>query len=215
MRIILLTGFSSGLGQALHHTLLINNRRDRLVFLGRKKQKNTQSASYLYADLSDKNYQWLNDTTWDCYAGDILLINNAGTVLPVGNLPDIACETMEQNIYINLLSPMKLIAILATVANKLKIINISSGAANAPIHYWASYCAAKAGMKSFLNTIELEENITVVHIDPGVLDTKMQEDIRRHASRYQELEYFVNLKLENKLRKTSEVADKIYRDYIE
>ena len=124
-------------------------------------------------------------------------------------------DEVERNIYINFVSPIKLIVKLAKLSSRLKIINISSGAANNPIHCWAPYCAAKSGMKSFLNVVELEDDISIFHVDPGVLDTNMQEEIRNHSQKCKNLEYFVGLKEDQKLRKASDAANEIYRDYIQ
>ncbi len=215
MRLLILTGFSSGLGEAIHNLLISKNSQDELIFLGRKTGKSKKNASYFHADFSDKECQWLNNLVIDDKIQEIVLINNAGVILPIGKLSEFNIDEVERNIYINFVSPIKLIVKLAKLSSRLKIINISSGAADNPIHCWAPYCAAKSGMKSFLNVVELEDGISIFNVDPGVLDTNMQEEIRNHSQKCKNLEYFVGLKEDQKLRKASDAANEIYRDYIQ
>jgi benzil reductase ((S)-benzoin forming) len=214
MRLIVLTGFSSGLGLALHDTLLEKCQNDKLIFLGRKLKDKNNNAEYFQIDFFDKRYKWLDgivlDNDWD----EIIFINNAGIIAPIGKLSELDFEEFEKNVYVNYLSPIKLIFYLSRLANKIKILNISSGAADKPVNCWASYNSTKAATKTFFNTIGLENNTSVINIDPGVIDTNMQREIRNKSKQYKNLQYFVELNNNKMLRKPSDVANEIYENYI-
>ena len=150
------------------------------------------------------------DNDWD----EIIFINNAGIIAPIGKLSELDFEEFEKNVYVNYLSPIKLIFYLSRLANKIKILNISSGAADKPVNCWASYNSTKAATKTFFNTIGLENNTSVINIDPGVIDTNMQREIRNKSKQYKNLQYFVELNNNKMLRKPSDVANEIYENYI-
>jgi benzil reductase ((S)-benzoin forming) len=98
---------------------------------------------------------------------------------------------------------------------KITILNISSGAATRAIPGWASYCASKAALDRFSETIYLEEkekgrNIRVFSLAPGVIDTDMQSTIRSaDAQDFSSLETFQNLKLNKELISSQEIAEKL------
>ena len=63
---------------------------------------------------------------------------------------------------------------------KKLILNISSGAANKAIASWSTYCATKSALDSLTAVIDEEkhQNLKILSISPGVVDTNMQEEIR-------------------------------------
>ena len=63
---------------------------------------------------------------------------------------------------------------------KKLILNISSGAANKAIASWSTYCATKSALDSLTAVIneEKHQNLKILSISPGVVDTNMQEEIR-------------------------------------
>src|SRR5690606_9251492 len=85
----------------------------------------------------------------------------------------------------------------------LTIVNISSGAGRRPIPGWAAYCTSKAALDMYSQTIYLEEkernrNIRVYSVAPGVVDTPMQETIRKSdPSTFSSLHSFILLKENN------------------
>src|SRR5262249_60732308 len=69
---------------------------------------------------------------------------------------------------------------------KGRVLFISSGAAHRIIDGWALYCTTKAAGETFFDVVasqvKQDERISVVNIDPGQMDTRMQENIRRAAA---------------------------------
>ena len=95
--------------------------------------------------------------------------------------------------------------------NRKVFVNISSGAADRAIEHWGLYCSSKAFMKMYFSVLAEEfknsENSNFFSIDPGVLDTEMQQHIRQ--SNFPEQKYFRSLQHDNKLISTNDAAFKI------
>ena len=116
---------------------------------------------------------------------------------------------------VNILSPIEIFSSLARWAEAnsvlIKIINITSGAANNPIAGWGAYCMTKAGIKMFLDVMSKEsELIEVVHFDPGVIDTGMQAKIRQATEDEMPLvDNFKDFKVNGQLKSPTDVALKL------
>ena len=224
MRSIVLTGFSRGLGASLFQKL-IGLEGIRLFAMGRIGSEKVQQTVYSF-------FPWDLEKPEDvpsvegivAEGGDSLMfINNAGTVEPIGEIGELSEETLRKAAQINFVSPMlfcnRLVGLCRKKRQKLKIINISTGAANYPIAGWSAYCSTKAAFKMFLDVLAEQEKgggcVEVVHVDPGVMDTGMQEKIRAaDAKSFPRLAEFQALKAEGKLRRPEEVAENIIRKYI-
>ena len=103
-------------------------------------------------------------------------------------------------------------------SSKIKIINISSGAAKRPIEGWGLYCATKGANEMFFDVLKSEVstnvNFSVYNIDPGVMNTEMQEEIRsKSQTEFPNVTDFIQLSKENKLRNVNDVAYKILKDF--
>jgi benzil reductase ((S)-benzoin forming) len=99
----------------------------------------------------------------------------------------------------------------------LTFVNISSGAANRPIAGWATYCSSKAFTKMFFDVLATQTknnpDIKIKTIDPGVIDTSMQQLIRNANNHdFPEQPIFRQLNEEGKLRKPSDVAEEIIKE---
>ena len=225
MRSIILTGFSRGLGASLFQKL-IGLEGVRLFAIGRITSKKVQQTVYSFLpwDLAKpENIPSVESIVAE--GGESLtFINNAGTVEPIGDIGELSEEALRKAAQINFVSPMlfcnRLVGLCRKKRQKLKIINISTGAANYPIAGWSAYCSTKAAFKMFLDVLAEQEKdggcgIEVVHVDPGVMDTGMQEKIRAaDAKAFPRLAEFQALKAEGKLRSPEEVAENIIRKYI-
>jgi NAD(P)-dependent dehydrogenase (short-subunit alcohol dehydrogenase family) len=78
-----------------------------------------------------------------------------------------------------------------------KIINITSGAAELPLHDEAHYCAAKAGLKMLTEVAALElapHNVNVNALGPGIVEeTGMFKDIEANPERMEQLRQTIPL----------------------
>jgi NAD(P)-dependent dehydrogenase (short-subunit alcohol dehydrogenase family) len=118
-------------------------------------------------------------------AGPItILINNAGTIDPIGSLHEADPAEWAKNLQVNLAGPAAAAhAVLPDMlsARRGTIINISSGAAHRPVTGWSAYCAAKAGLLMLTRSLAAdygERGIRVFGLAPGLVDTDMQGAIR-------------------------------------
>lgn len=114
----------------------------------------------------------------------IVLVNNAGTIEPIGLAHTNEAEKVSQSIVLNLTAPMLLcgafIRQLKSNTAQKKIVNISSGAGRKVYEGWSAYCAGKAGLDHFSSCLDAEnDDVKVVSVAPGIIDTAMQQKIRQ------------------------------------
>jgi NAD(P)-dependent dehydrogenase (short-subunit alcohol dehydrogenase family) len=110
-----------------------------------------------------------------------IVVNNAGIITPIGRMEDVDVADWAQNISVNLVAAFHVTqaAIKAKPAG-LTVVNLSSGAARAPMEGWSAYCAGKAGLAMLTRSVHLEygPGVRVFGFAPGVVDTDMQVAIR-------------------------------------
>lgn len=198
MKYFIITGTSSGLGEALATRVI--EQKHKLFCISRRENKNLINLAkeldvdlwYLSFDLSKSiKIKSLMD---DIFSGidmfsatELVLINNAGIVEPIGPLGKFNVEEIQQHVSVNITAPIALSSEFIRRAGSLKIkksiINISSGAASNPYYGWSLYCSTKAALDMFTKTVGLEQTglsnpVNIISIAPGVIDTPMQEKIR-------------------------------------
>jgi benzil reductase ((S)-benzoin forming) len=206
---VYITGVSKGLGKALVEFYLKDGHR---VFgIGRSHSFAHPNFQFIEADLNNVDALDIPFQVDD----DMLLINNAGVIGNIKRLSDQEILDCKEVMTVNTIAPMILTANLLKqlpLNQKITILNISSGAATRSISGWASYCASKAALDRFSETIYLEEkekgrNIRIFSLAPGVIDTDMQTTIRSSdAQDFSSLETFQNLKLNKELVRPEETA---------
>jgi benzil reductase ((S)-benzoin forming) len=218
MNYYFITGTSRGIGFAIANELLKNNN-NKIIGYGRNCTINHHNYSHVSIDLSNVD-SLLNFEFPDLAdAETICLVNNSGTIgeiKPCGKLDN---KKIVQTLNLNLTAPSILCnQFLKKYQNhtaKKFIVNISSGAAKFPIDAWSSYCASKAGLDLLSLTIQEEQNlrngnVKVFAISPGVIDTAMQDEIRKaNPADFKKADYFHELKINNDLISPDLVAKKI------
>ncbi len=133
------------------------------------------------------------------------VVNNAGILEPIGPISEINPHAWSYNIEVNLNGPFFMIQAALPELRKRngRVINVSSGAAKKVIRGWSAYCAAKAALTHLNRVLAAEEpDITAIALRPGVVDTAMQEAIRKNGSAGMDAEkhdYFMKLKADGKL----------------
>lgn len=113
----------------------------------------------------------------------IVCIHTAFLIGPIQRAGDYLPDEIKRNAAVNMVDFVFLINGLLKIRHaqgmELKIINIDSGAAYQPLEGWGLYASSKAFANMFLKTVQLENpGVKVVSYEPGVVDTRMQEEIR-------------------------------------
>lgn len=114
------------------------------------------------------------------------LVNNAGILKPIAPIADAEPEAWERNLAVNVLGPFLLTqaALPYLRQQQGRVVSVSSGAAVSVVPGWAAYCSAKAALNHFTRVLAVEEpDITALTFRPGVVDTAMQETIRREGAK--------------------------------
>lgn len=226
---IIITGVSSGLGEALFDQLI--EHKVRLCCISRQflpKQidyaKNNKHIVLLSCNLSALSevektlpaaIEFISDSD------EVIFINNAATIEPIGMIGALAQKSLVEAAHTNMVSPMLLANALCGVKQvcAFSVIDISSGAAHTPIAGWSTYCATKAAMQMFFEVLQLQptkdKKITVHSFDPGVMDTNMQKEIRESdMASFPEVEEFREYKNNDELRDPKVVAAELIGKYI-
>ncbi len=215
--IVYITGTSSGIGKATAEHFL--NEGEQVIGISRHCNLSHQNYKHIFLDLSNLNSvkEFDFETIID---KNVVLINNAGIITPIKPIGHLLDKDIINITTVNLLSPQilinKFIHKYNSFSNRYTILNISSGAGKYPIDAWATYCASKAGVDLFSETIKLEfenrkmNNWNIFSFAPGVVDTQMQKDIRNsNPNDFKSLKKFIDLKQNNELLSSKKVANVI------
>ena len=187
-RAIIITGASRGLGLELLDLLIAADARP--IALGRRLHPRHEVAVaknaciFVAADFSALSSVDQIDlaSALPQTADEIVLISNAGVVEPIGTLG----ASMPRRLR-GIRSQCSGSSDPGTQASRdgrragarLRILNISTGAAHRPLPGLAAYCASKAAAVMILDCLAEERpDVAIEHIDPGVLDTDMQSVLR-------------------------------------
>ncbi len=223
-RIAVVTGGGRGLGRAIAMALSEAGAKTAVVSRTREELEETVSmiadrggqAIAVKADISDAG-----DVRNLCRAVEMkfgapdILVNNAGIIGPVAPMKDVDGKAFHRCMDINLCGAwlVSKACIPAMIKKRCgKIINVTSGLAEFVIPRLGAYSISKAGLNALTKTLarELEQyNIRVYGMDPGTVDTRMQDDMRKmdmNALGPEAYRVFWGLKKSGQLKQPSEVA---------
>jgi benzil reductase ((S)-benzoin forming) len=223
-----ITGTSRGIGKSFAEHLL-ENPANNVIGISRQRSIEHPNYRHFHLDLTDVSAIAAFKFELHANVQKIYLINNAGDlgfIKPIGKL---SAETIIKNYTLNLIAPSVLTNAFiecydGTDAEKV-IVNISSGAGKNPIDGWAVYCASKAGVDMFSKVVDAEQKVRAEHpqdnihkgfkifsIAPGVVNTKMQTDIRSaDKNDFSRLEDFIGYKVNNQLSEPETVSLKFIK----
>ena len=148
-------------------------------------------------------------------AGQVLLVNNAGLVSPIGPPGGQGGAAVMQAVALNVAAPLALadawVAATAGVPDR-RIVHISSGAARNAYAGWSVYCATKAALDMHARAVQLDAvaGLRIESLAPGVVDTGMQAHIRAtDASQFPLVGRFQGLHRDGALQSPSDVARRL------
>ncbi len=165
---VILSGASGGIGQELTK-LLIQKYGANVIGIGRNEKKLTALQAELGERFSYRVFDVSQKERWSAFAQElaekaepVLLINNAATFPPLQKALNSPSETTIQTMRTNFFSTVYAVETLSPILSKSgkylpAIVNISSSAALCSVVGSAAYAASKGAMKSYTETLQLEE----------------------------------------------------------
>jgi uncharacterized oxidoreductase len=181
---ILITGGTSGIGLELATQLL--QRGNTVIVTGRDQKKLDATSRLLsnvhvfQSDVSDpKAITALREVVLEQFPALDVLVNNAGIMRNLNLNQDRDLTDVTREIDINLCGPVRMIQSflphLKTREDAL-IVNVSSGLAFIPLPLSPVYCATKAAMHSFSQSLRSQlagTGITVIELAPPGVETPL------------------------------------------
>lgn len=224
-KVAVITGAGRGLGRAI--TLAMSEEGARITIVSRSLNELESVATQIgkqggdclicQGDISRQaDVSRMVDETLKRYSTIDILVNNAAILGPARFLEDTNFEAWKKTLDINLNGPFYCtFSVVPTMIDNGggKVINISSGLGQMPFPRFSAYSVSKAGIIQLTRSLseELKEkNIQVNAIDPGVMDTSMQEQIRKLPPSVlgESLHrHFLEYKQTNALKNPARVAD--------
>lgn len=196
-KIVLITGASSGIGEATALRLaesgakvaLVARRKDRLDKLVKKIEADGGQAMAIKADVSDKKSapKIIKQVIRKWQRLDVL-VNNAGVMLN-GLAKDMPLEDWEQMVHLNLLGLIYMTHASLPVMRGQKaghIVNISSVAGRTTRPGSSVYNATKWGVNAFTDSLRQEMagdklRIRTTLIEPGAVATELQSHLNKKS----------------------------------
>lgn len=187
----IITGHTRGLGSAIAKALL--DRRIHVLGLARRSHPDFGGRypgllTEFPIDLTESSrlQEWLSDGALKGWASDaqmVVLINNAGTLQPIGPLgtqsPSSIAAAVALNVSASLMLANAVVAV-SEMAEERRVLHVSSGAARNAYSGWSVYCATKAALDRHAQSVAMENtrHLRICSLAPGVVDTGMQAEIR-------------------------------------
>ena len=190
-KVALVTGASSGIGEATARTLaergaavtLVARNEERLGFITREISAAGGQALALETDVTDKDS--VRDTverTVEQFGTLDILVNNAGLGLS-GRVAELRPEDLRYVFEVNMLGPLNCLqASLPHMRRGGRIINVSSVVGKRAIPKVGGYCATKFALNALSDSLRVEvadRGITVTSVYPGTTRTAFRENSRR------------------------------------
>ncbi|UYG02994.1 SDR family oxidoreductase [Halomonas sp. LR3S48] len=188
-KVILLTGASSGIGEATArllashgHRLVVGARRtDRLETLAQAIRAEGGTVDFLALDVTQReDVQAFADAALVIHGRIDVIINNAG-VMPLSPLASLKVEEWDRMIDVNIRGVLHgIAAVLPTMQaqGSGQVINISSIGGLYVVPTGAVYCATKYAVRAISDGLRQEnDKLRVTCVYPGVVESELADTI--------------------------------------
>ncbi|MDP9011221.1 MAG: SDR family NAD(P)-dependent oxidoreductase [Pseudomonadota bacterium] len=183
-RTVLITGGTSGIGLELAKQL--QQRGNTVIVTGRDQEKLDTARSALAgvhvfkSDVSDPGaIAALRDAVLNQFPTLDTLVNNAGIMRNLNLNQDRDLNDVTREIEINLSGPVRMVQQFLPHLKSRKgalIVNVSSGLAFIPMPISPVYCATKAAIHSFTQSLRVQlagTGVTVIELAPPGVETPL------------------------------------------
>lgn len=214
-KVVAITGASRGIGAGIANDYFA--RGMRLALCARSPVALPEGPRVLARRLDV-----VDEAAVDAFARDAmarfgrvdLWINNAGVLEPIVPVRELTPAALRAHLDVNLIGALNgCRAFLRHVLDAQGagvLVNVSSGAAWKGYAGWAAYCAGKAALDRLTETLQLEEGARGLRahaVAPGIVNTQMQELIRRQSAEvFPEVERFRRFLAEDSFNSVPYVA---------
>ena len=223
-RIAIVTGTSSGIGEALASKLLSDNWN--VVGIARSPVARSEPGyQHIQSDLGDLDSlegtlipclkKIVKGRIWDRVA----LINNAAGTGQLKDMEQSNPRVLTETLVINTVTPSALMGLVAHICpteTPLRIVNISSGLAHFALPGCGDYCISKAGLHMAGQVFVAEQENSgmkqraVLSFSPGTVATKMQQKLRNEPGEdFSSVGVFENFHSEGQLVSPEDVLEPI------
>lgn len=217
-----ITGTSRGIGLAVVKKLL--HSADNFV-TGISRGKSVNHERYKHITLDLNNLDDVKKLNFESHpdADKIVLINNSAVLGDVKRLGNLAETSITESYNVNIIAPVLLMNKFINtyqIAHATRIVmNISSGAARYPIASWSTYCSTKAALDMISEVANKEQiekyherGIKIFSVAPGIIDTKLQEQIREvTVEDFSKADVFRKYKTDNQLDNPDQTAQSLIK----
>ena len=196
VKVVALTGASSGIGEATarrlaadgHRLFLGARRTDRLDALAKEITAVGGTAAFQRLDVTDAaDVRAFMSAARECYGRLDVVVNNAG-VMPLSPLEALKVDEWDRMIDVNVRGVLHGIA-AALAAMRAQgsghFVNIASVGAHEVSPTAAVYCATKFAVRAISEGLRQEStgNIRVTLVSPGVTESELADGISDPAAR--------------------------------
>lgn len=224
--LFIITGTTRGIGKALVASVL-SHPRTAVISLSRAVPFIRNNHQNIQVDLNHtdrigaalKRIQIEHQRTAELV--HTVLINNAGVLDPIAPITDCDDNLLAGNIRVNLIAPLVLARHFYQFGKRLPgrkwVVNITSGASQAPYYGWSAYGAAKAGIDMATRAMAMEfaridPSFGACAVAPGIVDTDMQKNIRNCSTeQFEQVGKFQKLKASGALDSPRHTASRLVR----
>ena len=188
-KVVLITGASSGIGEATARTLAANGhavvlgarRTDRLEKIVAEIRQAGGTAEFRKLDVADRaDVQAFVDFARQKFGRVDVMFNNAG-VMPVSPMNALKTDEWDRIIDINIKGVLNGIAAVLPLMEAQgggHIISTASTGAHAVGGQFGVYCASKYAVRAIMEGLRQETNrIRVTTLSPGVTESELGHDI--------------------------------------